>query len=196
MLRYRTPIRQLAATARRLRAGRNPLCRRSDRIEGALTTTGIALVLAATGLGVWAGVHVSAQQIQQATYQRSTRHVVTAVLVASAATSTSSTVPVTARWHTGHGMRTGTITARSGLPAGSRVSIWIDRTGAPTTEPLTVAAGRINAVAAGVAVPGGTALVVLLGLTLCRYRLDRRRLTDWADEWDRIEPRWTRRPTQ
>ena len=196
MLRYRTPIRQVAATARRLGVRRNPLCRRSDRIEAAVAVAGIAVVLAAAGIGIGVGERVSAQQARQSAYERSTRHVVAAVLVAPAGAGRSSTVPVTARWHTGHGVQTGTITARAGLPAGSRVSIWVDQTGAPTPAPLPLAAGQLNAAAAGLAVPGGAVLLALLGRWLCRYRLDRGRLIDWADEWDRIEPRWTRRHTQ
>jgi hypothetical protein len=196
MLRYRTPIRQAAALARRLGAGRNPLCRRSDRIQATVTLVGIALVLAAAGLGIGAGQRAAADQTRRAGHEQATRHVATAVLVEPAGTSTSSVVPVKARWHTGHGVRTGTITAHAGLPAGARVHIWITRTGTPTTEPLTVAAARINGVAFGLAVPAGAVLVALLGVRLVRYRLDRRRLADWADGWVRVEPQWTRRRTQ
>lgn len=196
MLRYRTPIRHAVAIARRLGAGRDTLCRRSDRIEAAATLAGAAMVLAAMAVGILTGGHVAADQTRQAHHQQATRHSVTAVLLEPAEASVSSTVPVKARWHTAHATRTGTIPVPAGLPAGHRVSIWINQTGTPTTQPLSNSGARFTGVMAGLAVPVGTALAALLALRLTRYRLDRVRLTDWATEWDHIEPHWTHRPTQ
>ena len=70
--------------------------------------------------------------------------------------------------------------------------IWVDQHGAPTGPPMLRNPVLDALVAALLTVVGlGTALYATRRF-LC-WRLDRRRLRAWEQEWLMVEPGWTRR---
>lgn len=104
------------------------------------------------------------------------------------------TVPVAARWTDPSGeVRTGTVTAPAGLPAGAEVDVALDRGGAVVAPPPAVA----GPIATGLVAGTGTLVAcwVLLAVAggVWRSRLAARDRRDLAREWARVEPVWSRR---
>jgi hypothetical protein len=89
--------------------------------------------------------------------------------------------------------RTGMISVPPGARAGSTVMIWVDTFGRVTGLPLERGQVRSQAALAAVpAVAAAGAVALCIGL-LAHTALGRRRLAAWERDWQRTEPRWTRR---
>ena len=198
----RPPGTRLARCARRLGFERNPLRRRTDRIEAVIRLVAMVLVLVAVPLAV-IGVGQRAGQLalRQANAQRAAEHQVTAVLLRPAQatgildpyTSVQLTY-VLARWQpSGQPSRSGQVLAAVGARAGSTVTIWIDHSGALASPPPDhrdiVGDVAIAALTAGLV----TGLLLLGSNALARRALDRRRLRAWDAEWRATGPQWTGR---
>jgi hypothetical protein len=184
---------------RRMRPDRNPLRRRSDRVEAFLF--GGLLVAAATGAPVaaMAGGHWALASAQQtARTERETSHQVRAVLLAvprtsAAGYSVTATVVAQARWTAPAGAtRTGEIPVPADSVRGELYTIWTDAAGDQTHSPMT---------AAQVADEGTFGTVVAVGLTLVsagvmagftRLVVNRRRIAAWDADWAVTAPMWTR----
>ncbi|MEU9047787.1 MULTISPECIES: hypothetical protein [unclassified Kitasatospora] len=191
----------MTAHPARLPARDNPLRRTSDRIQWWLTRA--LLVITAVGLPaatVSTDLLTYHSQLQVVQTQSATRHTVAARLVADTAVpdavSAQSTarVPATVTWTAPDGtVRTATVTVPPGEKAGSTAPVWVDSNGALTTAPVT----RGQAVVTGWVAAGAAAgTVSVLSLTVWKggtRLLDRRRYARWDQEWDQVEPRWSRR---
>lgn len=99
-----------------------------------------------------------------------------------------------AEWPGPHGrVMTGDVIAPNGDPTGSAVTIWVDRAGRITTEPLRAEdiamQSSLLGFLAALALP---ALLLLLHL-LVVWLLDRARSRRWAAEWATVEPLWAGR---
>jgi hypothetical protein len=185
---------------RRLRDDHNPLRRRSDRVEAWLLPVIVAAFLVlgplVTGLTI-AQVHAA----NAADYRAGQAlHPVPAVLLASAPgpltrhhRSDTWVVWTPARWTAGGQARRGDIPVGAGTPAGSTVRVWLNRAGQVQLPPLTAATARDRVLVATAVALSALAFVLLLGLSLGRWQLDRRRLRDWAAGWRAIEPQWSSR---
>jgi hypothetical protein len=182
-----------------LRAGRNPLRRRSDRIEAAALTAVLLGALLAVGLSVWAGAQRYDAQRHLSAVQAASRHQVTAVLLRDAPSTHAvqlaapATTTTLARWPgPGGAARTGNLRVLAGSPAGTHIAIWVDAAGRQVRPPTSQA----EAVGTGIVVGLFGALIttgtLAAGFLLLRRRLDRTRLSAWDSEWARIDPR-TRR---
>jgi len=186
--------------ARRLGLDRNPLRRRTDRIQACL---GAGLLLAfligapflAVAAAHWAGhVAVAEQRAQRAW------HEVTAILLRGAPNSVVFTSGfeggawVPARWTAPDGQaHTGQIEVSTGVAAGTRVPIWVTTAGSPTGPPLTNRALTARLVLAAV-----TAVALLAAVLAClarigRWVINRRRLARWDAAWATVGPQWTKR---
>jgi hypothetical protein len=198
----RLPGARLARCTRWLGFERNPLRRRTDRIEAAIRLVMIVLFLVAVPIAVIAAGRLADHlALRQAHAQQATEHQVTAVLLRQAQ-ATGVPDPYTSiqltyvlgRWQPpGQQSRSGQVLAPVGAPAGSTVTVWIDRSGAlasPPPDHRDIAGDvAIAAVAAGL-----LACVLLLGSTaLARRALDRRRLAAWGAEWRATGPLWSGR---
>ncbi|MGH3328320.1 MAG: Rv1733c family protein [Streptomycetales bacterium] len=197
--RARMPTRCI----RRLRLDPNPLRRTSDRLEGAVL--GVLLVLTLCALVVAAIVTLNVYRtgvgIERA--QALERHPITAVLmedaVATASTVESSQVspthpPTKARWTAPDGTaRRGPVPAQMGSEAGSKVTVWVDATGRPVTEPQHRVETVTRTLLTGAGVAAGAIVGLLLPYQAFRHRLDRRRLRQWEDSWASVEPQWSGR---
>lgn len=157
----------------------------------------LALGLLPVTLLLGAATHTSL--VEERAAQLATRHETVAVLTQDAKGMTLGTDPefasntsnVRAEWRLPNGtIRYGAVPAQDGQTAGTKVHIWIDQSGNPTTAPMST----IDATVLGVLVAGGGWLVAggALALGCCGVHrlLDRRRFRAWDAEWDRIEPDW------
>jgi hypothetical protein len=189
--------------ARRVGIDRNPLRRRTDRVEAWIT---VALTTVALLLGpfvVWrAGLTAYKSTLSSSERDRhQQRFRVTATLLVDATDYLKADDGVRLRQDTVRALwtapdgtaRTGTIIPpATGAVAGSGVLIWTDAHGNPVSPPVRRDPTE-SAVMAGFA----TALA-LLALVAClrlavRNRLNKRRLAGWQTEWTLIEPRWSGR---
>jgi hypothetical protein len=182
---------------RGLRFDRNPLRRRSDRVETLLLGVLIAVFaigtpLAAHAAGGWA--HAAAER--QARAQQTRLHRVPATLLQAApawdVNGAGSYPDTQARWTAAAGqVRTGWIFVPSGGSKGSTVSIWISQSGQPSNPPLQPGQIQGQAEMAGGAAVTVLAIVLLTSGLLARRALDRRRMAGWDAEWLAIGPRWS-----
>ncbi len=196
------PGTRLARCTRRLGFDRNPLRRRTDRIEAALRLATVILFLAAVPLAAIAvGRQVDHVAVRQARAQQAAEHAVTAVLLQRASTTEVAdpyaSVPMTyalARWQPpGRSPRSGEVLAPAAAPAGSTVTIWIDASGSLASPPPDHRA-ITDDVTIAVSTAGLAASLLVLGSSaLARRALDRRRLSAWDAEWRATEPLWSGR---
>ncbi|WP_405541486.1 hypothetical protein OG478_03705 [Streptomyces phaeochromogenes] len=78
-------------------------------------------------------------------------------------------------------------------PADSRVTVWMDKRGGLTAEPLTGGEARIHASLGGVPAATGADGAVLGAVWMARLYLDQWRTEQWNVEWERIDTRWGRK---
>ena len=194
------PGRCVARTARWLGFDRNPLRRRTDRIEAALRLVLVVLLVAAVpAAAVLAGQRADHLSLNRAYAQRAADHLVAAVLLEQAPATGSpdpytsvQTAWVPARWQPpGLAARTGEVLAVAGARKGSTVRIWIDSSGAITDPPLDHRDIAGDVCVAVVATCLGSWLVLLASGALARRALDRRRLSAWDAEWRANGPHWS-----
>jgi len=79
------------------------------------------------------------------------------------------------------------------LPAGTTVSIWVDRYGAITSPPARSADTVASAAVSGGGVLAGGGVVIggiWMGVRAGLLRLNTAR---WAREWEQVEPQWSGR---
>lgn len=181
---------------RRLGFARNPLVRRSDRIEGLLAGLAALIAILALPLVVLLGEADASHETAASDAQLHARHQVTATVLAPAPkpASMGDSAPiahssrVTASWRLPNGSpQTGVVTVPAGAGnPGSQAPIWLDDNGKQTTAPLTHA----DAVTNGVLVGTFTwlcAIGLLAGaFWIARRVLDHRRAARWADEWAQL----------
>jgi hypothetical protein len=191
-----TPTMTWTRLTRRLRDDHNPLRRRSDRIEAWLLPAVLAafLVLAplVAAVTIW---QVHAANAADARAQQFL-HPVPAVLLAAAPGpmhhhSSGWLVWTPARWTAGGVTRTGQIPVGADTPAGSRVQVWLNQSGQVQRPPLTPGLARDRGLFAASLALAALALALGLAARIGRWRLNRRRLSDWGDGWLVVEPQWS-----
>ncbi|WSW31238.1 hypothetical protein OG426_01300 [Streptomyces canus] len=172
---------------------RNPLRRRSDRVE---TWIFLATWIVALVGGLLAGEAAGAATEDTLAARRAAAHAVSAVLAENAdgtpaltGDGTGGTVRAKVRWTAPDGVtRTGVARVEPGRATGTSVTVWIDRQGDLVRTPPTAAESRLQSALTGVLVAVGTGAAVFGCGWLARLRLDRRRMRDWESEWARVAP--------
>ena len=186
--------------ARWLGFDRNPLRRRSDRIESVLRIVVLVLLLGVPVATIAAGQTADHLALHQAQVQRSQTHLVRATLTRKATADSDahpySDFPVAwtaARWTAPDGsVHHGQVLARAGLRPGSTVRVWIGRSGGVTDPPMTYTQVRVD-VAIAVVATAELLPLLLIGLQLLGCRLlNTRRWRDWDTEWGATGPQWSR----
>ncbi|MFF7648041.1 hypothetical protein [Streptomyces canus] len=175
------------------RLRRNPLRRRSDRVE---TWIVLATWIAALAGGLLAGEAAGAAMEDGLAARRAAVHAVSATLTenadeppAPAGDGTGGTVQAKVRWTAPDGsVRTGVARVVPGGATGTAVTVWIDRRGDLVRTPLTPAEARLQSALTGLLVAVGTGAVAFGCGWPARLRLDRRRMRDWESEWARVAP--------
>ena len=198
----RRPGRCLVRCMRWLGFDRNPLRRRTDRIEAAIRLVAVILLMVAVPIAaVVTGRQADHLALRQARAQQAGEHEVTAVLLQQAQatgvpdpyTSIEMTY-VLARWQpVGQPPRSGQVLAPAGARAGSIVMVWVDASGAVVGPPPDHRE-IVGDVAITTVVTGLAASLLLLGSNaLARRALDRRRLNAWDADWRATGPLWSGR---
>ncbi|MEU7912385.1 Rv1733c family protein [Microbispora bryophytorum] len=188
---------------RRYRPDRNPLRRRSDRIEAALAAAALAAVLFAAWPAALAARAVYDDGIAAERAGSGTRQLVEVTLVEATSIEATSAVQANgrglpavspARWTLPSGeVREGVVPAALLLgdgPANAR--LWVDAAGRPVSPPPQRAETMTRA---GLAAAGAVASVAVLAwacFALARGRLDRRRYQEWEAAWAEADQRWRR----
>ncbi|NUP19774.1 MAG: hypothetical protein HOZ81_27585 [Streptomyces sp.] len=173
---------------------RSPLRRRSDLVEAWVVLAGWLFALVGA---LFAGLAAADAVTHSAKEQRAASHKVTAVLVKDAGDPGASRVTTdhlvwgTVRWTDPDGT---THTDDARVPpkthAGSKVVVWADRHGAVVNEPLTETEILLHAVAGGILAAGAAGGVVLGCTWVVRLGLERRRMDEWAAEWEQMDTPW------
>ncbi|MGA8112353.1 MAG: hypothetical protein WCA46_01685 [Actinocatenispora sp.] len=198
---YGPAPRTMGAARRVLSVGRNPLRRRTDRVESVAVVAMLLTLVAAMLIGWALGARAASQEQRAVDRQSADGGRVVAVLDETAPTSgavapgvaTATDVPVKARWHTPDGTRTGLVRAAPGTTAGSHVPVWLGPDGQPTDNPATALTVYSRGIMVGMSVPLTVGLIELLVCHAVRRRWQRARMIAWGDEWERVEPIWKSR---
>lgn len=172
---------------------RSPLRRRCDLVEAWVVLGGWVLALVG---GVLAGFVAVGAVERAAEEQRGQSRQVSAVLVEDADDKVPARVPADYRvwakvsW-TGPDGATHTDDARVSpkTKAGAKVQVWTDGHDRITAEPLSSGEIRLHAISGGTLAALCTAGVVLGTAWVVRQLMERRRLEQWALEWERIDNR-------
>jgi hypothetical protein len=184
-----------------MRPDRNPLRRRSDRIEAAiaagfLVTFLVGVPLAAITAGQWQRSAGDRAELAA----RSRDHPAQAVLLRSAPQpvftirASSALTDEPARWTTADGVvRTGEVPVPGGDKAGATLLVWTDGQGRLTSPPPLPSQISDQVMLATVFTPAALALALLVCWVLVRHVLHHRRLAWWEARWSAIGPRWTSR---
>jgi len=190
---------QAAGMARRLGLDRNPLRRRTDRLQACIMAGLLAAFLTGAPLiALAAGGWVHTAGLREQREQRSW-HQVPAVLLQTAPRAAfrhwSPGARVQAWWTPPGGRRqTGTVPAPPGARAGSTVHVWADRSGPVAGTPLTGDEITARAITAATLAVACLAIVMAAVGRAARGLLDRRRLAAWEADWTSTGPHWMQHP--
>lgn len=192
---------RMTRIARRVGLDRNPLRRRSDRVEAWFTVLLAGVLLLAGPLLAWrAGQVAYRNEVRASTWERQNRFQVQAVLQNDAAgyvDLTDEAAPVQgavpARWTAPDGTaRTGSVVPPQDARAGSSVRVWTDIHG-ERTKPPRHRHPPTAAVANGLVTVVGISIGVAVLRLIVRRRLNIHRMAAWQMEWMLVEPRWSGR---
>lgn len=191
--------RHIASVTRRVGVGPHVLRRPVDHLEHIVVLAALVLVFAAIPLAIMVSTtvnrHSQAESVtEMADSTRGTATLLATVPVTMQLDGTASTVRAAARWRTPTGaVRVGDVPAAPGTVAGQPIGIWLDSSGHQVDQPLTSDEARWQGVMAGVFTMAAVIALLAMVVVIIRGRLNRARLSDWAAEWRRVEPRWTQR---
>lgn len=157
-------------------------------------------MLVAWTLGVFGGVTagVTAAMVADRSFEedRFGRRQIMAVLLEDARDTAlthadvSSNADATVRWWTPDGRtRTGRAAVPAHTPAGSRVLVWTGSRGEPVSEPPGRYDAMLKSSLVGVGASMATGCAVWGSARAARALLDRRRMRQWALEWERFGTR-------
>ena len=103
-----------------------------------------------------------------------------------------SRIGVEAQWVGPDGVRrTGIVPVTAATPAGSEVTVWLDRSGAAVDPPPAGADAVVAGIFTGIAVLAVGASVLGGVWLLVRRGIDKLNARRWAREWADIGPEWT-----
>jgi hypothetical protein len=164
--------------------GRNPLLRRTDRIEAVVMLVALVTYLLAIPVVGVAGAAVYGVRDRLYVQEAQARHTVMATVTDASGPldQDSHTVVVQARWPGAAGERAGSFQHRVAVKAGERIEIWVDNDGNLAGPPTPTWHAAIDAVGAGIV----TLLILGAAMTslvaAVRSRLDRARDAGWERE--------------
>lgn len=157
--------------------GRNPLLRRSDRVEALVAVVVLVVSLVAIPVAGVVGAVVYGARDRQYIQQARDRYAVTATVTDTAVDGSGATV--LARWPVAAGEHIGPVHHSTAAKVGDRIQIWLDKDGNPVAPPTPTWHAGGDAVAAVMA----PLLIVFFGMTSfvtrVRSRLDRARDAQW-----------------
>lgn len=169
--------------------GRNPLIRKTDRVEALILVLAVAMSLIAVPIGAAVGTVVHDSRSRLYAEQVQTRRPVTATVTGESQRRNldSPTVTVPARWFAAGTERTGDVTAPLKAKTGDEIEIWVDDRGLPVARPVNTA--RNDALVFAVATWWGVSLLAVALFARARITLDRLRYARWQQSFDRLVER-------
>ncbi|OBK34700.1 hypothetical protein A5659_20880 [Mycobacterium sp. 1165196.3] len=169
--------------------GRNPLIRKTDRVEALILVLAVAVSLVAVPIGAAVGTVVHDSRSRLYAEQVQTRRPVTATVTGESQRRNldSPTVTVPARWFAAGTERTGDVTAPLKAKIGDEIEIWVDDRGLPVARPVNTA--RNDALVFAVATWWGVSLLAVALFARARITLDRLRYARWQQSFDRLVER-------
>ncbi|WP_433446469.1 Rv1733c family protein [Streptomyces sp. CA-142005] len=186
------PARRRTLRARLWRFRRSPLRRVSDVVEAWLLLT--AWVVGVLG-GAIAGVLAAVEADQGFEEERSGRREVVAVLLENARDTVPghadvSRASATVQWTASDGRtHTGRTTVAAHTHAGTQVRVWTNARGDLVSQPPAESDAVMRSSFVGVGVAAVAAGVVWGCARTARALLNRRRMRQWALEWERVDIR-------
>jgi hypothetical protein len=186
---------RLDRARRRLGLDRNELRRGVDRVQWALANALLMVFLtAAPATASVIADHVYDSGVRTEQRESATRHQVDATIVGAGRLPLTGTAHPTVRlrWPAPDGtLRTGDVPARGTTATGARQRIWVDGSGAVTTQPRR----HVQTIGAAVYAGGGSASAIggllLVAYVTLRRRCDRCRSRLWDTDWARLDRRRT-----
>jgi hypothetical protein len=183
---------------RRLGFDRNPMRRRTDRIQAVILTVLLLGFLAGgPAAAAYTGhrIYVSGMRtgrVQAAAWRRVPAVVVKVGPIAGWSRS-ASPVSILVRWlGPDRSWRTGEIEDAKAAVTGGTVIVWVDAKGQLTHPPLTHIEVIAQVARTAAAVTAGLGLLLIAVGWVVSILLDRHRLAGWQADWSATEPRWTR----
>jgi len=188
---------RLRRLVRGWRPDRNPLRRRSDRVETVIVGLLFAFFLVGAPLA-WhfAGSWAYPAYAREAKAERALIHQVPATLLKTAPGWSASNpgADVDVRWQAPDGqLRTAPVFIPDGAAAGTTVMVWINRDGQLTDPPLQQAQVASRVQLARVLAVITLAVTVLVTGALTHKLMVRRRLAAWEADWLAKGPDWSPR---
>ncbi|MBL1101152.1 Rv1733c family protein [Streptomyces coffeae] len=197
------PRRAFGTHQPRLRAparGRNPLRRRSDRIQTWCTVLFLLTLvcgLPAAALGAAHAAYGSQMRVVRA--EEAGRHRITARLAETPpggprAADERSPRQARVRWTGADGGRhSGLTMVTGGTEAGDAVRVWVDRAGALVRAPASPSTARTVGWFTGCLTAAAVVTLACAARSRTRRALDRARYARWEAEWKVVEPAWSGR---
>jgi hypothetical protein len=172
---------------------RNPLWRRSDRIEIVMLVGLFAAFLLGAPILAWWTAGLSYRSDQQAiAWERNNLHEVDATLDRMPEGRQATPYTAQASWKAPNGApRSGTVPVASGELPGDIVKIWVNNEGDVRSKPGSrnpVGKAALIAVVVVAGVAAATNGFRRLGVAV----LDRQRARAWQRAWSDVGPRWSR----
>jgi hypothetical protein len=161
---------------------RDPLVRASSRMEAALVTLVVSVVVLAAACAGVLGTLTYRAETQSYRDQLQTRHAVVATAVDDSKTVVSpdaTAFTVEARWQANGITHTGAIGWDDAVKAGERLQIWVDADGNPVTPPTPNELAGPEAVIAAVAAWFIMVLAAVPVLALVRANASAKRDAQW-----------------
>jgi hypothetical protein len=165
--------------------GKNPLLRRTDRVEAILVVVAVTVALAVVPVAAASGVAIYGSHVQVYDIQAQTRHRVTATVVqASRQPNVPHVTTSGARvmWASGGGMHTDWYLADHPVKPGDHIDVWVNDSGARVMPPTQRSQAVIDAIEVGAGIWLMLALVLWLLVAMGRLPLNRIRQAQWESE--------------
>ncbi|KZS58722.1 hypothetical protein [Mycobacterium ostraviense] len=159
--------------------GRNPLLRRTDRLEALLLLVALIASLFLIPAAAVVGAEVFDARDRQYAAQAQARHPVTATVTGATHNPNSDGIVVHVQWPAAAGERTGSFRHSASLNVGQRVEIWVDRDGNLARPPTPRWHAGVDAVVTSVLIVLTCGVAIASLVALVRSRLDRARDAAW-----------------
>jgi len=161
--------------------GRNPLIRRTDRIEALVMLIVFVVSLLAVPVAGVAGALTYHARDRLYAQEALERHRVTAVVTEAVTEDWGMTV-VQANWPVGKGERVGTLELTDPAKAGDHVEVWLDRQGNQSLPPTARWSAVAEAFCTTILVLLAAAVTLVALAVAIRSRLDRARDAAWEHD--------------
>lgn len=163
---------------------RNPLIRRSDRIDAIVTPLAVVLVIVAAACAGVLGTLAHDNESRRYQEEGRTRHTITATAVNDSTPGNiagPAASKVVVRWQANGIEHTDQLTWDQAVKAGAKMTIWVDTDGNQVEEPTPPALAGANAILT--AAVAWWLMLVIAALSLCAARGYTARMRD--EQWDR-----------